>query len=123
MRRPYLYILQDGEPVPVDNIIVWAEWFEDFDRRRIALDEDGDVRVSTVFIGIDTNFMFGGSRLLYETMIFGGPCDHARWKWATRDVALRGHHVAVVMAGLGPLLGPPDITSSPSPDTVPSPSA
>lgn len=32
-----------------------------------------------------------------ETMVFGGPLDHSRWRWASREEAEEGH-AAVVKA-------------------------
>ena len=69
------YILKDGEPVEASGRD-WSNWFETADEeRRVAVDEIGDVRVSTVFLGLD----HGGDvdrPLIYETMTFGELIDH-----------------------------------------------
>lgn len=68
------YILKGRTPVPVEDVIEWARWFEKADRVVHQTQIDPGCRVSTVFIGIDHAFD-GGPPLIFETMIFGG--DHA----------------------------------------------
>lgn len=69
---PYYILREDGEMerVPQEKIEEWARWRE-FTDRTIALDLVGSVSVSTVFTGIDRNIGFGGTPLLFETMVFG----------------------------------------------------
>ena len=82
------YILKGHEPVPVE-LEVWAEWFETADRhvRDTARDE---VRVSTVFLGLDHGFGLGPPQL-FETMVFvnGSSVDCERY--STWDEAEAGH--------------------------------
>ena len=82
------YILKGHEPVPVE-LEVWAEWFETADRhvRDTARDE---VRVSTVFLGLDHGFGRGPPQL-FETMVFvnGSSVDCERY--STWDEAEAGH--------------------------------
>lgn len=87
------YILDaEGAPVHEPNIIKWAQWFEENNSKRIvALTElPEDVRVSTVFLGVDHSFVKGEVHL-FETMIFNGPLDETRCRYATREAALKGH--------------------------------
>jgi len=84
------YILKNGVPVPCDDTIEWGTWLEKADRR-VALDDTPSGRVSTVFLGIDHNFSFGGPPLLFETMVFGGPFDGEQNRYSTREEALKGH--------------------------------
>jgi hypothetical protein len=74
----------------------WARAFED-DMRRVAFDENGDIRVSTVFLGLDHN-LYGDRPELFETMIFGGPHDEEQWRYATWDEAEAGHKAACAIA-------------------------
>lgn len=74
------YILGDNyEPIRCDDLIEWAEWFGDTDRRRVALTyfetNKGDkISVSTVFLGSD--HAFGGDHpLLFETLVQGSSVD------------------------------------------------
>ena len=79
-----------GHPKPEPDVLVWAEWFGSVDRQ-VAVDEIGDVRVSTVFLGVDHQFNLGGPPLLYETMVFGGTLDEEMRRYPTRAAALKGH--------------------------------
>lgn len=110
------YVLRDGEPVPEPNLRVWARWFEDsMPERRVAADEPvPGVRVSTVFLGLDHGF--GGTPLLYETMIFdddgtGHRLAHEQWRYETKAEAVAGHADAVraVREAALPLPFPPDV--------------
>jgi len=102
--RADYWILDDaGEPVPVDDVMVWAQWFEEARRTRaniIAQDRDErrgnepEVLVSTVFLGLDHNLFGVGPPILWETMILGGPLDGYQRRYSTRAAALEGHAVA-----------------------------
>lgn len=87
----------DGEPVKVDDLMVWAEWFESANRQ-VASDSVGDVIVSTVFLGLDHNWNNGGDPVLWETMIFGGSHDGYCDRYSSRAEALAGHASALAMA-------------------------
>jgi hypothetical protein len=66
------YILNEaGEPVAEPDLMAWGRWFETAGRH-LADDEVGDVRVSTVFLGLDHRFG-DGPPVLWETMVFGAP--------------------------------------------------
>lgn len=68
------YILVDKKPVIEPDVIKWAEWMDDLQKRRVAEDYIGDYRVSTVFLGL--NHGIGQKApMLFETMIFGLPED------------------------------------------------
>ena len=95
------YILNDaGEPVPCDNVLEWALFFEDGDARRVVKTEVGPYSVSTVFLALDHSFGYGPP-ILYETLVFGrkepgaddaeciGEC------YGTRAEAEAGHAVVV----------------------------
>ncbi len=82
------YILKGHEAVPTD-LMTWARWFEKGDRI-VAKDTVGEVRVSTVFLGLDHSFGTG-PLLLFETMIFGGPLDGDMDRYTTWEQAEAGH--------------------------------
>lgn len=66
------YILVNRKVTPT-TLRGWAEWMEaDDDRRRVDLTVVGGFEVSTVFLGIDHNFLGSGSPILWETMVFDG---------------------------------------------------
>jgi hypothetical protein len=82
------FILDGKTAVPAD-LMTWAKWFETSDRR-VAQDEIGDVRISTVFLGI--NHQWGdGPPLIFESMVFGGPHDQETRRYSTWDEAEKGH--------------------------------
>lgn len=86
------YILDGKVPRPA-SLMEWARWFETADRH-VAKDMLGDVRISTVFLGI--NHRFGpGTPLIFETMIFGGPHDQHQERSSTWGEAEKQHAHAV----------------------------
>jgi hypothetical protein len=94
------YILKAEQCVPVDYL-EWAEWFEKADRHidftKVTDPQGFSVEVSTVFLGLNHNFMNPkGPPLLFETMVFGGE-DSGRdcWRYSTFDEAQRGHQAIV----------------------------
>lgn len=95
------YILDtDGNPVEEPDIVKWREWYKNPDQsiaRNSIVRAMGDVRISTVFLGIDHSSGDGPPRL-FETMIFGGQYDQYRSRYATKAEALAGHNQAVVLA-------------------------
>ena len=88
------YILdKNGNPTPCENLFEWAKWFETANRQ-IRDDKIGNVRVSTVFLGLDHSFG-GMTPILFETMIFGGPHDSYQDRYSNLDDAIKGHQLAV----------------------------
>ncbi len=87
------YIEQNGEPIPEDDLLAWAKWYETA-ARRVGDTSIGKVRVSTVFLGIDHQFG-NGPPLLYETMVFGGISNEEQWRYPTR-IEAEAEHAAVV---------------------------
>ena len=103
-----LYILDDaGNPVATDDVLVWGR-FMSSGKRAVAQEMIGDVRVSTVFLGLDHQFG-DGPAILWETMVFwpdeGGDESH---RYSSLAEARAGHELVVariegvVEAGLGP---------------------
>jgi len=92
------YILDDetGEPIPCEDLLTWGKWLQGADRT-VAKTKKGDIRVSTMFLGLDHSFG-EGPPLLYETMIFGGEHDQYQARYATRKEALAGHKEAEELA-------------------------
>lgn len=84
------YILKGKESVPAD-LMTWAEWFEqNRAARRVASDERDDVRISTVFLGLDHG-SGDGPPLIFETMVFGGVNDGDTYRYSTWEQAEQGH--------------------------------
>lgn len=85
------YVLNGHEPIPVDDVIEWAKWFEKGDRRVAKTSIEPNVFVSTVFLGLDHSFM-EGRPILFETMVFGdGEEDTMMERYSTWDEAEKGH--------------------------------
>lgn len=93
------YILNaDGSVRPEPDLLTWGRWLQTAERH-IAHDHlPNDVRVSTVFLGLDHGFGSDGPPILFETMIFGGPHDQFMDRYATRDEAIAGHAKALALA-------------------------
>jgi hypothetical protein len=92
------YILDGRNPIPCADFMTGARWFETSDRQ-VAKTDFGDVRVSTVFLGLDRSFG-EGPPLLFETMIFGGPFDQDKYqeRCSTWEEAEAQHAEAVEVA-------------------------
>lgn len=94
-----LHILNDeGEPQLTEDLIEWAIWkqvntaivLQDWPRR--------DVRVSTIFLGVDFDHLRVGTPVLWETMIFGGPFTGFQWRYRSKLEALQGHARLLALA-------------------------
>lgn len=83
------FILDGHEAIEEPDLMKWAKWFESCERR-VDDSRIGDVRISTVFLGIDHSFG-DGTRLLFETMIFGGKHDECCDRCETWDQAVQMH--------------------------------
>lgn len=65
-----LYILDDERRIiRCNDLVEWGLWMETGDRVVAQTDIDG-VWVSTVFLGMDHNFLELGDPKLFETMVF-----------------------------------------------------
>lgn len=97
MNRFRRYVLDaEHRPVPIRSLLQWAEWFENIDNRTVGYTQiNSQVTVSTIFLGLDHRYDERGPPLLFETMVFGGPLDHATWRYASWDDAEAGHQAAV----------------------------
>jgi hypothetical protein len=70
---PRYYVLEGHIPVPCD-LMVWAVKLQE--TRKIARDLLKDILVSTIFLGLDHNFIGEGPPVLFETMAFDeGKCN------------------------------------------------
>lgn len=96
------YILDDNNnAIPVD-LMTWATWLEtDRDKRRVAHTTLPDGRtVSTVFLGLNHNWMPGGDPHIFETMVFERDCYNEQYceRCSTWSQALAMHDRAVEWA-------------------------
>lgn len=81
--RPHLYILNsEGEPVPVEDVLLWGKWFETADRIVAQTEVPGGV--------------MGGPPVLWETMGFmDGNSDHETDRYTSYADAVKGHQAIV----------------------------
>jgi hypothetical protein len=111
------YILtEDHRVVPVSDLLTWARWYETADRH-VGQDMVGPYRVSTVFLGLDHDFLPhlrspSLEPLVFETMIFDSsreisspwfsrtfhPSFHFQRRYRNWDAAKNGHDYAVKIA-------------------------
>ena len=91
------YILVGKKPVLCNDIHVWANFFGD-NARTVRKTEIGNKMVSTVFLGLDHNFMTDGPPILFETMIFSNDSfkvddkdDGFQVRYSTWEEAEAGH--------------------------------
>ena len=96
------YILEGKDVIECDDVKEWGEWFEKTDRQ-IALTEVGDIRVSTVFIGLDHNFGYGAGGelpIVFETMVFKDGEESGMRRYSTWNAAAIGHVEMCKQAGV-----------------------
>lgn len=92
-KNPYFdsiyYILEGKNIVPCD-MFTWAKFFENSKNRTICVEEINNIKISTVFLGLDHGW---GSDIpvLFETMVFGGALDGEMERYHTYDEAEEGH--------------------------------
>jgi hypothetical protein len=91
------YILDENHnPVQVTDWIVWGAWYSNADRV-VGLYDEGGIRISTVFLGIDHGLFFSDKPILFETMIFGGEYDGEQRRYSTWKEAELGHAALVAI--------------------------
>jgi hypothetical protein len=90
------------------------EWGELYSRRAEDMSPESwwrretcifdDVRVSTVWLGLNHSFLPDRPPLYWETMIFGGDHDAEQWRYSSREAALDDHEriVRALRAGEDP---------------------
>jgi len=81
---------KDGTPISMKQ---WAEKFENLDYKRIDLYQGWFVTVSTVWLGLNHNFMMTGKPVIFETMVFpkGLMTDLECQRYRTIEEAKKGH--------------------------------
>ena len=84
------YILKNKVPVKVDDFMEFAIWSQDRSNMIVEQTEIGNIKISTVFLGIDHSYI-GGEPILFETMIFGGKHDQYQQRYRFHNEAVKGH--------------------------------
>lgn len=86
------YYILDGRDAVRVTFEQWSISFGTSDRV-VAKTEllDGSATVSTVFLGLDHQFLDGGPPHIFETMVFGGELDSEQDRYSTWAEAEAGH--------------------------------
>lgn len=91
------FILNEkGEPMPCHDLYEWGVWFET-NSRIVEQTFFKDIKVSTVFLGMDHGW-HDGPPVLWETMIFGGKHDQYQKRYTSLADAKAGHREALLLA-------------------------
>ena len=107
MRVEGHYILDGTVPVPETDLLTWARWFETAERHVAETWVTPEIRVSTIFLGLDHQWG-DGPPLLWETMVFHEGAGMKMWRWSTYHEAEQGHEGIVEKMRLAALhLGGP----------------
>jgi hypothetical protein len=94
---------RQGRPI---ELMEWARLRENplnvvVARSAFGEDEDNpDVLVSTVWLGVDHSWTGEGPPIIFETMIFGGALDGEQRRYATEAQAHEGHGYVVGLVRL-----------------------
>lgn len=96
------YYDRQGKPL---GMMEWARLHADIEYRRVASthvpEDESGLWVSTVWLGLDHNFMPGGPIAIFETMVFRAGhetnmVEQYSERYATEAAALAGHDRAVM---------------------------
>lgn len=84
------YYDRHGEPLT--GVLAWAEWMEDEENKRVALDSFYGTDISTVCLGLDHNWG-EGPPIIFETMVFSHDSfyDGLTRRYSTEAQARKGH--------------------------------
>lgn len=98
----HYFLHEDHSYTPCD-LMTWAAQLEvlvNAGKKHVAYDIVDGFRISTVWLGLNHNFLDIGRPLLFETMIFDdeGACGwdyHYQERYTTWDEAVKGHQEAI----------------------------
>lgn len=76
-------------------LLRWGRVFECMKRRTVGKTVVRNLKVSTVFLGLNHQYCKGGPPLIFETMVFGMKDDELQWRYSTLKQAQKGHAAAV----------------------------
>ena len=83
------YYILDGHELVACDMMTWARWYNTVDRH-VRCTEQGDVMISTVFLGHD--YSWGEGRpVVFETMVFEGEHSGEMERYSTWGQAEAGH--------------------------------
>ena len=89
------YILDENNKPIRSTIVDCGEWLQkNPERKAVKQEYVGDVRISTVFLGLD-HVWNSDIPVLWETMIFGGEHDQYMDRYTSYEDAIEGHQTAL----------------------------
>lgn len=92
------YILDNNNKPVFSTALESSEWMENNPNRKVVKqDTVDDIRVSTVFLGLDHAWLKEQPPVLWETMIFGGEHDQYQERYTSHKDALEGHEKALTL--------------------------
>jgi hypothetical protein len=98
----YYILNEDGSIRSTADAMEWGRWYGNHDARRVDDTEVDELRVSTVFLGLDHNWFGSGPPILFETMVFGADANATPGadllfcrRYATKAAAEAGHSLIV----------------------------
>jgi len=86
---------ESGEPVPCDDLFKWGEWMQSANRH-VGDTWLGDIRISTVFLGLNHEYRPDLPPLLWETMVFGGSMDQEQERCSGNREQAEAMHARMV---------------------------
>lgn len=94
--KPRRCKLVDRRAVPCESTAEWREWFASADRR---VDETwiDDLRVLTVFLGLDHNVFEGNDPDLFQTSVIVADVTHVMHRYFIWEEAQAGHAEVVAL--------------------------
>ena len=98
MKKKLFYVLDENDnPVATEDYLKWSEFFSSINNRSFGYTQlEGNVTVSTIFMGIDYSFgLVEKNPILFETMVFGGPLNGKIKRYSSKDDAKKGHAAIV----------------------------
>jgi hypothetical protein len=87
-----LYYDRQGRPISLEG---WALLLRDLDYRRVGLDEVGGFVISTVWLGLNHQWLASQPPIIFETMVFSAedekPVEEYMDRYSTEEEARLGH--------------------------------
>ena len=96
----FFYLDDEGNPQPCTDMVTYLAFWANPRRRMIARLEWKGIIVSTMFLGVNHQFLEGEPPILFETIVIGGRLDDYQLRYHTRDEAVEGHHAAVCLVAV-----------------------
>ena len=88
------YILVNKIPTKTRDRKAWSEFLANTEGI-VKSENIGNIKISTVFLGIDTSYGLAQYPQCFETMVFGGNFDKHQERYSSWDEALHGHQSIV----------------------------